>query len=380
MRRKLYPLLFFVLVAAAFFGCKDAFSPKVNEANKNLLVVEGFINTGNDSTIIKLNRTAQVADKKVLNPEGGATVTVESETNQAFQLPEIQKGIYAVSSLQLNSKAKYRLRIRTANNSVYLSDLVESKESPAIDEVNSKVVANGLQVYVSTHDASNTTRYYRWEYTDTWIFRVAQESTLMYDGFGISPRNNNIYQCWGTANSSTVIIGSTAKLQNDVVFQQPITLLDHHAERLSERYSILVKQYAITKEAYQFYEELKKNTESLGSIFDAQPSEIKGNIHNINAPAEPVIGYIGAGTVQKKRIFISRNELPLTFFTIRNPECATENIVEIRRYEEYAGFFASGENIPIAVAPAPGNRYYTASRFCADCTLRGTNKRPDFWQ
>ncbi|MEJ5993805.1 DUF4249 domain-containing protein [Pedobacter sp. Du54] len=380
MRRKVYPLLFLICAVAGLQSCKDSFNPEINESNNNLLIVEGFINTGADSTLIKLNRSVLLADQKALKPEVGATVSVVSETNEVFLLPEIGKGIYAVASLQLNAQKKYRLKIKTAQNSEYQSDLVEVKESPAIDEVNWKVVDNGLQVYVNTHDASNKTRYYRWEYTDTWIFRAAFESHLMWDGAKIVSRNNNIYQCWGNASSSTVLIGSTAKLQNDVVFQSPITLLDHHAERLGEKYSILVKQYAITKEAYQFYEELKKNTENLGSIFDAQPSEIKGNIHNVNRPYESVIGYIGAGTVQKKRIFISKNEIPTSFFLIRGSSCTEQHIVEVKRPEEYAGFFASGENIPIDYGPGPGATFYTSGRFCADCTLRGTNKKPDFWQ
>ena len=60
---------------------------------------------------------------------------------------------------------------------------------------------------------------------------------------------------------------------------------------------------------------MKKNTESLGTIFDAQPSEIKGNIYSASDPAEPVIGYISATTIEEKRIFIEQADLDGWQFT-----------------------------------------------------------------
>ncbi len=72
----------------------------------------------------------------------------------------------------------------------------------------------------------------------------------------------------------------------------------------------MVKQYALSLEAYSFYTNLKKNTEQLGSIFDALPSEIEGNIHSDNNPSEPVIGYITVGSTTSQRIFVDKRLLP----------------------------------------------------------------------
>ncbi|SFH19787.1 DUF4249 domain-containing protein [Pedobacter insulae] len=375
-------ILKFVLIAAVLSSCKERFKPDVLQTNSNLLVVEGFINTGNDSTIITLSRTVFLDDKQAIKPEAGATVMVESETNETYALIEKGNGVYGAPSLNLSASKKYRLKIKTSTNTNYLSDFVSAKESPPIDDVTWKIGANGLQIAVNTHDETQNSRYYRWEYTDTWIFYAPFQSVLMFNGVEVVERNlttHQIFQCWGNYNSSTILLGSTAKLEKDVIFESPITLIDHHAERLGEKYSILVKQYALTKEAYQFYEQLKKNTETLGSIFDAQPSEIKGNIHNENVPDEPVLGYISAGTVQQKRIFIVKKDLPPSFFLKKNPRCVRPPFVVIPKSQaELVGFFASGINIPIDYAPEGG--YYSSGRECADCTLTGTNKRPSFWQ
>ena len=69
----------FILFAWMLFGaCKEPFTPSVTTTNNNLLVVEGFINSGSDSTIIKLSRTAVIGDTNTITkPEMGAVVTVE---------------------------------------------------------------------------------------------------------------------------------------------------------------------------------------------------------------------------------------------------------------------------------------------------------------
>jgi hypothetical protein len=55
---------------------------------------------------------------------------------------------------------------------------------------------------------------------------------------------------------------------------------------------------------------MKKNTEGTGSVFDAQPSELVGNIHCTTNATEPVIGYIDICTVQESRTFIKNSQVP----------------------------------------------------------------------
>ncbi len=68
------------------------------------------------------------------------------------------------------------------------------------------------------------------------------------------------------------------------------------SEKLSVAYSDLIRQYAISKEAFNFWTNLKKNTEQLGSLFDLQPFTELGNIQCINNPSVKCIGYISFST------------------------------------------------------------------------------------
>jgi hypothetical protein len=81
--------------AITLTGCKNPYNPAVTASNVNYLVVEGLINSGQDSTIIKLSRTVNISDTTKVNPELGAQVTVESDQNTIYPIQEIGKGRYA---------------------------------------------------------------------------------------------------------------------------------------------------------------------------------------------------------------------------------------------------------------------------------------------
>ncbi|MEO5998783.1 MAG: DUF4249 family protein, partial [Chitinophagaceae bacterium] len=55
-----------------------------------------------------------------------------------FPLADKGKGVYSADALNFNPVQKYRLRIKTAAGTEYLSDYVELKKTPAIDSVNWK--------------------------------------------------------------------------------------------------------------------------------------------------------------------------------------------------------------------------------------------------
>ena len=46
--------------------------------------------------------------------------------------------------------------------------------------------------------------------------------------------------------------------------------------------------YALTRDQFNYWANLKKTTEYLGTIFDAQPSQLNNNIHCLSNPSEPV--------------------------------------------------------------------------------------------
>ncbi|MES2110272.1 MAG: DUF4249 domain-containing protein [Bacteroidota bacterium] len=380
---KLYLLIFTLMVA-----CKKPYNPKVIDSPKSYLVVEGVINT-NDTTTIKLSRTVNLSNNVTTNPVE-ANVSVESDAGNNYNLVEKSPGVYILTGTALSDGPKYRLHIITGDNNEYRSDYVQVKNAPPIDSIGFNLTPKGIQVYSNAHDATNNTRYYRFEYLETWKFHSLYRSSWISNHLDIVRRteDQDVYYCYNSNRSSSITLGSTAKLTQDVLFQTPIISIESTSEKIEVKYSILLKQYALTAEAYKFWESLRKNTEQLGSIFDAEPTQLAGNIHNINDNSDIVIGYISAGSVTSKRVFIANEQLPATFVTVPPYECQLDTFW-------YSNPHANGHNdvqqtlVPEielaafdfgAIPPGKPLGYIGASPYCVDCTLRGSKNPPAFWR
>lgn len=369
-------------------ACRKPYSPRVINSPKSYLVVEGVINT-NDTTTIKISRTVNISNAHTTNPIA-ANVSIESDIGESYPLYQTAAGVYTLAGVQLDGKHKYRLNLTTLDNeNQYRSDFVAVKDAPAIDSVGFNLTGKGIQIYTNAHDPANNTRYYRYDYVETWKFHSAYSSSWKSDGTNIVPRPpaEQVFFCFKSKASNTIVLGSTARLKQDLLFQLPVTEIESTSEKIELKYSILLHQYALTAEAYKFWETLKKNTEQLGSIFDAEPTQLAGNIHNINDNSDVVIGYISAGAVSVKRVFIANEQLPVSFIPVYPYQCALDTSF----YDE-AGSHANtvqlnlvnGPKIPVsAIFSAAGPRpigFLGSDALCVDCTLRGTTKQPDFWK
>ena len=397
MRIKGRYIIIYSIITWFIPGCTKPYNPKVISTASNYLVVEGTINTGGDSTTILLSRTVPLNSNLTTVPELGAVITIQSNQNQSYSLAEKGNGIYSSPVLTLPATAQYRLSIVTDDGKTYLSDYVTPKASPPIDsigftEVSNKQQGSGLQIYVNTHDPNNNTHYYHWDYLETWQFHAKYESDYVSNGAAILFRTpaQQIFQCWGNSISTDIELGSSAKLTQDVIYQSPLTFIPSTSEKLETRYSILVKQYALSTDAYNYLSLLKQNTEELGSIFDAQPSQLTGNIHCTTDATLPVIGYISAGSVQQKRIYINSSQLPNNWIATYPYNCELDTAwfadPHARGANNVEAFLIPlpTSNIPTVQffgtgGPAPLGYLYTDID-CADCSVRGTTTQPSFWQ
>jgi hypothetical protein len=387
---KLFLIMLLMLISA--IGCKKPYNPPATTTNYGYLVVEGLINTGADSTIIKLSRTNTIGtNAKTLNPELNATVTVEDNQGKSYPLKNAGNGNYVSPGLKASINNQYRLRILTGGKQ-YLSDFTQAKASPAIDSISHDYTGTAENIYSYTHDPLNNTRYYRWEYQETYLYISPVATMYHFDGTGISllKPEGQVTTCYISDSSSHVILNSSAKLTNDIITHNPITQIPFTTDKLKIRYSILVKQYALTADAYNFYTALAKNTEDLGSIFDAQPSQLVGNIHNTSDANEPVIGYIGAGTISQMRVFIDRSQIPPTSIGVDYSYCLTSSIsYHASQLDPLPQIITNGSEYPIdsihrsLYSVKPIDSLFTityATPQCVDCTLKGSNKKPAFWK
>ena len=389
MRRTITLLLLISCLAALQWQCVQKYNSPYTSPPTGYLVVEGYI-SGNSSTQYTLSRTIPLPGDSAIPRETGATVQVEGTDNSVYPLAEQSTGTYVTGVLALNTATQYRLRITTTAGEQYLSSYVPYKPTPPIDSVSwifDYNSSSGVQIFVNTHDPANATRYYQWEYGETWEYNSAEESTVEYDADTTPvmviyrPPANQIYTCWRSDSSTNILIGSSAKLAQDVIYLQPLVLIPSGAQQLSIEYSIFVRQYALTEDGYNFLTLMQSNTESLGSIFDPTPSELKGNIQCLTNPSEPVVGYVSAGTVQQQRIFIRRSQMPYWYYSFTCP--IPDSVVPLDT-TSLKYFFGQAGYIPVDADYSLGGPllgWYSNIAGCIDCRLQGgTTTEPSFWQ
>lgn len=353
-------------------GCVDPYRPPEITSPGSYLVVNGFFNSAPGTTsTIQLSRTQALADTKAPTAETKAVVTIESQNKAVYTLVEGTGGTYTLSGVTPQLGENYRLHVKTTKGADYYSDYVPVIKTPPIDSVSWRVENDGVQLSVNTHDPNNNTRYYRWEFDETWEYFTPYQSVYELKNNQIVNRDVSINQCWQSNSSTNIMTTSTTRLSKDVVSRFPLTFIEGSSRKLGVKYSMLVRQFALSQAGFDYYDQLAKITQNIGSIFDPQPSQITGNLRCTTNTSELVLGFFRVGTVETKRIFIARTQVPN--FTTRTPysNCLVDTLTRADILKDK----------PAIINMFDLGSYLTTSDFCVDCRLGGgVLKRPDFWQ
>jgi hypothetical protein len=376
MKRAPTTLIFALMMMMA---CVEPYTPAEIKSANDFIVVDGFLNGSSGTANVKITHAIPLSENVPIPAEEGAKVTVESVNGSTFAtLLETNKGVYTADNLNFDETAAYRLHVKTAGGSSYSSDFIKIKKSPMLDSVVWRGTDKGLQFYVNGHDPFGQTTFYRYLFTETWEFRVTYVSDWMKVGgtpVFRDPVTQQVYTCWRSTESQPVLTVSTRKLSEDVVSMYPINFIPKGSRMLSRTYSIIVQQRAISQEEFEFWDLIKKTTESLGGLFDPLPSQAIGNIQNDDNPSEQVLGYFTGGFVQEKRIFVNFAELPANLQTVQPYDFPCET-----RLIPYGNPEQSGTDVLLSTVGIPPTQWLVGTPNCSDCTsLSGSNVKPAYW-
>ncbi|RIY10077.1 DUF4249 domain-containing protein [Hymenobacter rubripertinctus] len=383
-----------VLVLAWLAGsCVEPYAPAIVSAPPSYLVVDGFLNA-RGSTTIRLSRTTAVASKTAPPAETKAKLFIEQENGPRYPLAETAAGTYVSATLTFDAARRYRLLIATQRGQDYASDFVAVKLSVPVDEVSWKPETDGVRVFVSTHDDTRASQYYRWEYEQTWEIRPPYQPLIEYDNALNELRDIRVrypLSCWVSDQSNRILISKTTPLAKDVVSNFRVQTLSPDSPLLAVRYSILVRQHVLTQAEYGYWELLRRNTESIGTLFDPQPAQVVGNISNLRNPDDLALGFVGAHSTTEQRLFIAQPELPRGWGRRSGYEsCVPPDTVYVTPPKTELA------DVPAKLKSSFGNpgflpidrvysdmgvviAYIAKAKDCVDCRERGSAVRPSFW-
>jgi hypothetical protein len=157
-------------------NCVEPFDMPVRNEDVGFLVVDGYINTKNQTATVVLTRAIPLAAGGAAPREFNASVFIEEEGGRTYTLQSENNGVYRVTSSDFLNDRRYRLRIMTASRKEYYSEYITTKRSPEIDSVSWSPSLEGVTINIDTYDPLNQTKYYRWEYEETWKYESPQSS------------------------------------------------------------------------------------------------------------------------------------------------------------------------------------------------------------
>jgi hypothetical protein len=373
---------FVFVLLATLLGCRTPYEPEVPATELRVLVVEGYLDTEGLKSELKLSRTAPLGASSAFIPELRAKVLLKSASGQVFPLTETGLGTY-IFERNIDEKQSYLLEIELSSGERYVSEGLQPIVTPEIIDAGFKRDEEGVEVFVSTQGNANADDFL-WTFEETWIFRPRIRTAYIY-----VPEIKNVRDqkeaeqtslCFKTEPSPGILLETSSRFKDQVVFQKTITEIPTDDERIMERYSILVSQKGLASKDVPFWEILKKNTEDIGSIFSPLPSLIGGNIKSLDAAKNPVIGQVSLGVIRQKRIYINQVQVsPWNYLDPKFNDCVIgEEVVLAKDYQTIFGNGAVVPARPFMVGTSIVG-YYPSSRRCTDCSLYASKLKPIFW-
>lgn len=384
---KIKSLTFFaILLLIMPVSCVERYWPELGNKYEKALVVDGTISSNPGPYTIRLSQSSSVEYPKIY-PYVGCQVSIIEEGGTTEILSEKEPGVYMTSPTGINGEVgkQYKIRINTPDERTYEStyekleaaiglasvyaeyDFKESEDLPYSLE--------GYQFFLDTEPAVKDSNYFMWSLETTYKYQADYliRDIYTYRNLSTFPQPDSFYTCWQTEAIPGLFTYETSELSSPVIKRLPLHFVSTEGRELSIRYSLKIVQHTITAAAFNYWNNLQKQNESQGNLYDNQPYQIQGNIQNINNPNEPVMGYFMAAGISEMRVYIDRPSFTFHYWICQLTQADYEAVGELRysSYSDWPIYLTRDNNGVLAL---PDER-------CLDCRKKGGSiSKPAFWE
>ena len=391
------------LIISAFFlftlftSCVEPFEIKTTSF-ESALVVEATLTNELKNQTVKISRTFRLEESGVI-PEKDATVQIIDDQNNTYLFAENIPGIYT-SLVQFEAVLgrNYQLSIKTKDNRSYISNQQKINSVSPINnlKVEAKtytkagVQKEGIVITAESYDSNKNANYYRYEYEETYKITATlwspDELKIIREWpplVKVVRRVNDNRICYKTDFSNEIIQTETTSLSEDRV-SFPVKFIDKNDFKIRNRYSLLVKQYIQSLEAYNYYKILSEISSSESLFSQMQPGTLIGNIMSTDDRNENVLGFFEVTSLSTKRIFFNHSDFYLHDLPPHIESCTyiapdlifqgSSPLVDNLISNKYIYFSANPRTQEFLTGP-----FLLVPKSCGDCTVLGSNVKPSFW-
>lgn len=373
----------------SLYGCIERYLPDDKELQTGTLVVVAELNNlpGNQSIYLSRSTSLQKIEQ---DPVMECYVQIEREDGVTINLEESQPGEYSsfLNEEFLSTGAAYRLIIITPEGDKYESEFERIHPPSDITSVyfikedhptsDPAVIEEGIQFYIDFEIEKDSGRFLRWQLNETYELHNPDYETRKYSvdrEWSDLAASDKWLTCWITQDIPEIITLDLGNVEGSVYQKMPLNFVSSQTKRLQQRYSLLVRQLALSEKSFWYWNELGKNVQSKGGLFDTQPALTPSNICKVDEEDELIIGFFSISGATETRIFV--DDVPdLNVYS--DPYYCAPGIFPmfLWRYPS--------DKLPLYVAAATINGILEDGEVrdeCVDCRKKrgSTHIKPDFW-
>lgn len=378
MKRLVYAFLICALCAVS---CVYPYDAEIGGGSGDL-VIEGDIFVGAMSefalsTLLPVS-ASNASRAEMAHPYG--VLWVEDSNGIRYYGVAQGDGVYSVDMTDAKPGPEYRLRVDISGGRSYASSWMHGAGTCYADDLTCSISADRkkLQLLLSMHSDEESSRHFRYRYSEDWEFHTIKNAVMYYDPNAhsveyYSSGDVTNYFCWNHEGSRGINLATTEDMTGTELIDFPIRAYGNNDRRFSYIYRIILEIYSVSEESYDYYEHLKEMSEYDGSLFAPTPSEVRGNIRCLDDDDEIVYGYVAvAEPARIERYFYSKD---LKFFVDPDDRISYED----KTFPEYEWYMAYMTGWRPYYNKTMVGVLWTNAR-CVDCRkLGGTKQRPENW-
>lgn len=346
--KKLKPIVIWLVPILLFFvSCEEYYTPALDDVDQ-VMVVESHITNDPKQNFVLISKTRNYYSTSAVEWISGALVELVESNFQIIKGREDGPGYYVFPATPVSGK-NYKLRI-TYLKDIYESDYVVMPPIPTIDslytrhEVEKAYRTNGYgvpelfdkpgrQLYIDAPTKPEL-QYYRfncraviqWVFNPYWmddpanvlIHKVAKpdnlasvygpiipqgEDTSKHYLYGwISVKDNNLFNLAGKKEFSV----------SQSIGKHPIVSLSYNSSeyldstvQMPYNWIILLDQYGITKQSFDYHERLNRQFSADGTLLDPLIAQVYGNIKCNTHPDKIVLGFFDLNSYKQYRYYLN---------------------------------------------------------------------------
>lgn len=409
-----------VIILLISFSCREEIALET-ETFESVLVVEATITNEVKRHEVKVSRTFLLEENEQIL-ENNAEVRVTDNTGNSFNFSQNSDGVYiSDSTFEALPNIEYTLIINTVDGKTYNSNQQTLTPISQIDNLYPELINDdnngpGIQIFVDSNNSNPDTKYFRYEFEETYkiVAPFNYSSGVIFSNYnqvsGSEPCLTSVsydieffditeetQTCFTNKKSTNIIQVNSSNLLENNVLRFPIRFIPEDiapdvidASILRDRYSIKLRQYIQSPQAFKYYRILNLLGSNSSVLSETQPGFVEGNIFSLDTNRGRVIGFFEVASVSERRIFFNYQDVNISIpdYIYDCDQRILDNSDNVgvgdfpcdEDINERKELYLLVTNEGYMLGNYDGLSTFTIAKpKCVDCTLVGSNTQPDFW-